>query len=500
MVQCLLFPFLVGFDDTLSTNLGQFDGTAFAYEYLRRTRQPGGSFAPADAVLTAHAGDWHTVMADYAKWAHSVWKFRPYPSALKSVRNMMAAGWGTDVLFKDCKYRTDIVGPETDCIELMSWWDWSPLGPFGTPFDQLDKVLTPAQLKEWENYFVTDPVTGKKMWNNQPGDYDGYNPQFGGLPAFQAAVKTYQSMGSLTTLYTDPFRMDFTSKIGLAHGKEWCVIDEQDKLSTGYEVYNPCHDLPAVREWVASTMGRVMRETGADGIRLDEYGHRGWTCYNPAHQHTYAEPGITQWQKAVAETTKMVHAEMDKVRPGLVLTTEHPGYDYLMQYLEGCITYDLTVQKSPLRPLECNLQRFYFPECKAYELDHQGADLDSHKKFWNAVESFGRFYPSEMDTILNENEAVYQGRANLALVPTLQPYLYCNRFSGAGKTLYHLYNAMGHTFEGPALAVPLKAGQHAVELLTCQELPITDGQVGLYLERNDVACVAVLSRTVAATR
>ena len=480
--------------------LDAIDGTSFAYEYLRRTRQPGGSFSPAPAVLSAHVGDWHMAMADYAKWAHNVWKFRPYPSALKGVRNMIAAGWGTGILFKDGKYRNDFIHPDTDCIELMSWWDWSPLGPFGTPFDQLDKVLTPAQIKEWSGYFVTDPVTGKKMWNNQPGDYDGYNPQFGGLPAFQQAVKMYQSMGALTTLYTDPFRMDFTSKIGLAHGKEWDVINEQDKPSTEYEVYNPCHDLPEVRQWVAQTMGRVMRETGADGIRLDEYGHRGWACYNPAHHHTYAEPGITQWQKAVAETAKLVHAEMDKVKPGLVLTTEHPGYDYLMQYLDGCITYDLTVQKSSLRPLECNLQRFYFPECKAYELDHMGADLLSHKKFWNAVESFGRYYPLDMYALLNENEDVYQGLDHYPLLPTLQPYVYCNRFSGAGKTMYHLYNAMGHTYDGPVLSVPAKAGQHVIELLSGQELPVTGGQIRAYLERDGVACVAVLPQVIGAAR
>ena len=85
-------------------------------------------------------------------------------------------------------------------------------------------------------------------------------------------------------------------------------------------VWNPCHDLAAVREWVAEEMGRVMRETGADGIRLDEYGHRGWACYDESHEHTYAEPGITQWQKATSEATRLIHEAMDKVRPDLVLT------------------------------------------------------------------------------------------------------------------------------------------------------------------------------------
>lgn len=485
-------------------------GTGLSTEYLRRTRAPGGSFAPADAVLCAHAGDWHTAIKAYSAWAHRVWKWRPYPSRLKSVRNMIAAGWGTGILFKDGKYRTDIIkDPEpgvghtqTDCIELMSWWDWSPLGPFMTPLDQVAEKFGAGVYNTWKGYYVKDPVTGQLMWNNQPGDYAGYNDRFGGLPAFRAAVQTYQRMGALTTLYTDPFRLDENCPTGKAHGKEWCVIDNNDQLSTGYEVFNPCHDLPEVRQWVAQTMGRVMRETGADGIRLDEYGHRGWACYNPAHHHTYAEPGITQWQKAVAETTRMVHEEMDKVRPGLVLTTEHPGYDYLMQYLDGCITYDFTVMATPLRPLECNLQRFSFPECKAYELDHRSADPGDKKKFWNAVESFGRYYPLPFYTILSENEAAYQGRDCTPLLWTAgnAPQIYVNRFAAGDKRLYHLYNAAGYSYEGVALSVKLAPDQHLFDLLRGEELaPVelpgkTEVYVPVYLPRNDVGCVGQFTR------
>ncbi|MEN6546464.1 MAG: hypothetical protein ABFE07_10510, partial [Armatimonadia bacterium] len=197
----------------------EVEGTSFACDYLRRTRAPGAGFQPATAVIAVHPGDWHTPMEEYSAWAHRAWKFRPFPSELKTVHNMLAAGWGWQgALYKDGKYRTDFIKPMTDCIELMSWWDWSPLGPFMTPFDQLDKVLTPAQIKMWETYFVKDPVTGQKMWNNQPGDYRGYNERFGGLPAFQKAVQTYKDMGSLTTLYTDPFRLDEICETGKAHG------------------------------------------------------------------------------------------------------------------------------------------------------------------------------------------------------------------------------------------------------------------------------------------
>jgi hypothetical protein len=491
-----------------TSSLAPVAGTGFACEYLRRTRQPGEAFAPAVAVLAAHPGDWHAAMQAYADWAHRVWKFRPFPSRLKSVHNMIAAGWGQGFLFQNGKYRTDIIQPplpgvgrtQTDCIELMSWWEWSPLGPWSTPFDKLKDVLTPGQLKAWQGYFVQDPVTGRTMWNNQPGDYDGYNQRFGGLPVFRQAVQTYRDRGALVTLYTDPFRLDDASQTGRAFGKRWGVVGADGKQTTAYEVWNPCHDLPEVRQWVADAMKRVMRETGADGLRLDEYGHAGWVCFSTEHKHTFAERGVSQWQKAVAEATRLVRAGMDEVSPGSVLTTEHPGYDYLLQFLEGCITYDLTVLDSPLRPLECNLQRFYFPECKAYELDHRGADPECRKKFWNAVESFGRYYPLPMYVILRENEDVYQGRACAPLIATPGPaqHIYVNRFGSGSKMLYHVYNATGHTFDGPALTVPLEPGEHVFDLLQCREVAANEAgrpagaEVRMYLQRAEVACLARL--------
>lgn len=487
-----------------SNPLEPVEGVSFAYEYLRRTRGAGETFRPAAAVLSAHPGDWRVPMGAYADWARRVWEFRPYPSRLDEVVNMIAAGWGKGYLFRDGKYRTDIIRHDTDCIELMSWWDWSPLGPWSTPMDRLHEIMTEAEIKRWEPYFVEDPVTGEKMWNNQPGDYKGYNERFGGLPAFREAIQTYRDMGALVTLYTDPFRMDDASEIGQAHGKEWGVMKADGEYSRAYHVWNPCHDLPAVREWVAETMGRVMRETGAEGIRLDEYGHRGWACFNPDHEHTFAEWGTTEWQKATAEATRMVREAMDEAAPGSVLTAEHPGHDYLMQFMEGTITYDLTVLASPLRPLECNLQRFYFPECKPYELDHRGADRRHMKRFWNGVASFGAYYPAPMYRIMHENRDAYASFDCEPLIPTLARLVYANRFSANGKTLYHLYNATGYTFDGPALAVPLGADEHLFDLLNCRPAEVEQAgeerHVRVYLPRDETACIARFTRRLSLAR
>jgi hypothetical protein len=502
----------VGQDKPLSPTADEFKwtnsldavtGTSMAIEYLRRTRAPGQSFAAAEVALAAHAGDWRGPVRAYADWCHRVWKFRP-ASRLADVWTMLAIGWGQSILYRDGKYRTDFLQTGADCWELMSWWEWSTMGPWSTPMERVRDVLDAATYERWKSYFVTDPVTGRTMWNNQPGDYDGYNQRFGGLKTFRAAVENYKNSGALITLYTDPIRCDDASKIGQAHGRDWGVVQPDGKHVKAYEVWNMCHDVAEYRQWVAENMKRVMRETGVDGIRLDEYGHRGWACFNKQHRHTFAEWGNTEWMRAIAETSKLVRQAMDEVAPGSVLTTEHPGYDYLMQYLEGCITYDLTVMASPLRPLECNLQRFLFPECKPYELDHRGADRKFRKRFWNGVAAFGTKFPEPMYAALHENQDAWGSRQCEPFVPTLIQYVYANRFGGGEKTLYTLYNTTGHTVSGPMLWLDLPAGWHVVELLSGTETPceaIGKARAAkVTLARDDVACLAVLPQRLSLTR
>jgi hypothetical protein len=481
-----------------TNSLPSVPGIGLTYEYLRRTRKPGAGFTPPEVVLTAHAGDWHAAMKSYADWCHRTWRFRPFPSRLGPVSNMIATGWGQDALFRNGKYRTDFLRPRCDCIELMSWWDWSPLGPQGVPLDRYGEIKGPGKLKEWASYFVKDPVTGRLMFNNNPGDYDGYNERFGGLPAFREAIRSYQKTGTLVTLYTDPLRVDENTKCGRQWGKSWGVVGPDGKYRTDYDAFRMCHDVADYRRFVADAMGRVLRETGADGIRLDEYGHCGSACSSSQHKHTFAEPGLTEWQRGIAETTRLVREAMDQVRPNSVLTTEHPGYDFLMPFIEGCITYDLSVQATPLRPMECNLQRFYFPECKAFELvyDPQRSDGNHHRRFWNAVGSFGAYYPPAMYRILAENDDAFSSRDSDPLVPTRMQFVYANRFRGPGKVLYTLYNAAGHTIDGPVLAPSLRPDEHVFDLLQCREAQTTSGPDGklvhLDLERDGVACLACL--------
>ena len=480
-----------------TNSLPAVPGIGLAYEYLRRTRGPGESFATKPVALRAHAGDWRVPMRDYARWCHDVWKFRPSASRLAPVWNMVAAGWGKAPIFRDGKYRTNLVRPEADCIELMSWWEWSDAGPGGFPLDQLEEKLGAAKAERWQSYLVEDGATGRLMFSNNPGDYDGYNERWGGLPALRDTIAAYRDQDMLVTLYTDPFRVDRATKCGRQHGGQWGVVRPDGTYRDDYDAWRMCHDTPAYRQWVAEQMQRVLRETGADGIRLDEYGHAGSACFSTKHEHTYAEPGCTEWQRGVAEATRLIRAAMDEVDPRTVLTTEHPGYDFLMPHIEGCITYDLTVLGSGLRPVEINLQRFYFPECLAYELDHRGADPQHHKRFFNAVRSFGAYFPAQYAAVLRQHAATFNSGHCEPLIPTLAKYVYANQFDRENEVVYTLYNGTGHSFHGDVLTLEVRPGDRVVDLLRDEAADVQqEGDkvtVRVFLERDDVGCVAVVA-------
>ncbi len=108
-----------------TNSLEAIPGVGLTWEYLRRTRGPGESFAPKEVALQAHAGDWHAAMRQYAQWCHTIWKYRPYPSRLTPIINTVAAGLGKNTIFRDGKYQTDFIRPRTDGMELQCWWEWS---------------------------------------------------------------------------------------------------------------------------------------------------------------------------------------------------------------------------------------------------------------------------------------------------------------------------------------------------------------------------------------
>ena len=490
------------------TSLEPDPGIAVTFDYLRRERPPGGSFAAPDACIGSHAGDWRNAMRAYVEWSHRTWPPRPRPSKLTDRWHVVAPGWGQSPLFRDGAYRADYLKPRHDVAEMMSWWTWSDAGPWGTPMDQLKAELGEALYKRYNAYWVTEPATGKLMYPLNRGDYDGYMPQWGGLAALQAHIRRVRQAGILPMFYTDPILACANTKLGSRYGPTYGVMNPlwKDTYNSGktpagyagsYGSYNMCLDTEWYSNWVAEAMGRVCRETGIDGVRLDEYGHRGYVCHSDRHEHIFAEPGHNAWLQALARNCRQVHAAMDAVRPELVLTTEFPGNDHMAAALEGAIVYDVR-RIRPLRPAPINLFRFFFPQCKAFEIDRPARREARAWMLWNAVGAFQALYNEAQHALLKENTDAFEGQNAEPLVPTLIPRVYANRFEANGKRIFCLHNATGHTVEGPVLAVEAGPGHHILDLLKGTELtPAPDEgrpAIALRMPRDTTRVIARLPR------
>jgi len=507
-----------GYDDTgryldpellWERSLAPAPGISVAFEHLRRTLQPGESLRWAPAVMGAHEGDWHQALAEYADWAHHVWKYRPYPGPLADRWNVTAVGWGQSPLVDEKGWRTDYLTEECDVAEMMSWWEWSDLGPWRVEMNHetLPKALGEALCERYKAYWVVDPLAGRLRYPLNRGDYY-YNETWGGLEAFRKHIGVCKQRDAMAGVYIDGILACDTTEVGHEYGPTYgamnpywkdgykCPLNPEGYVAA-YGSWNMCCDTEWWAERLSQTVARIFRDTGLDYLRLDEFGHRGYPCYSTKHEHMFApELGHNGWLQGCAEICRRTHALMDEIRPDLALTTEFPGTDHMAAYLDGSIVYEVGYHALPARPVVCNLLRFYFPECKPLDLDYKRTPHGQEVKLWNGMAAFGHRYDVRYLRLLREHsDAFGRGRAQ-ALVPALASRVYSNRFSAEDKTVTALYNGRPYPVDGPLVELAPREGRHYVELLRGQALAPErrDGRwgVGLRLDPGGLALVADL--------
>jgi hypothetical protein len=494
-------------------------GTAMTFEYLQRTRAPGQSFAPPDGVLQFHSGDWRPAMQEYSRWAHKAWKWRPFSPKLSDAWNVVSPGWGRGMLWQDGQYRLDYGDKNNDVWELYGWWNYADKAPWQVPLEEIEKLFDPktALLR---GHLVTNPATGKTQWQQNLGDYDGYHPEWGGLPAFQKYIQQIKDRGVVPMLYTCPQMADANTQTGKKYGEKYGIVNPLWKKNKSFVTpFTPenyvglfyawamCPDNEFYPDYVADQMARVIRETGADGMRMDVWGYGGQACTNPQHKHLFAEPGHNAYLQASAAAIQKVRDAVDKEKPGAILTTEYSGADFMMHSLDGAIVYESSnnlKSYQTLRPVPVNLMRFYFPEFRPFDLDN----LDPKNRvpgsfefrFWNAMPAFGVVHAPPYHRVLQENGDAFNAPGAQPLVPTLQSRLYAHRFAGGEKTIWMLINGGQFTSDAPTLGVLPDANFHYFDLLNGKELTPQSGQLSIKLRPRQTAAIARFSRRITATK
>ena len=494
---------------------GEYAGMAI--DYAERPYAPGVKVSLPDAVIGTHAGNWKAAMQRYADWASGVWPRQAFPGKLTGRWNYRAGMGLGSPLWKDGKYDTSYQGKHhkrpADIWELCSWWTLSRSLYWKLPFEEIGRFAKDPWVEKvlvWR-----DPATGEKVLSYALGDYDGYNPQWGGLPAFRQHIRDLKNADQVALLYYDAVLMDASAK-NAKMVPEFAVINHQYKCGPAHDVANPttppgivakfhqyamCVNAEKFADYTIDDVVRVVEETGADGVRLDEFGGGGHLCFSTMHKHIFSNEG---WGnpvlQAVAYITRGIREKLGRSGKEVLLLTEFPGHDMLVSTLDGALCYDGISRRSFARPAQINLLRFYFRNCKLFEIiedagDHKPAPWDLW--LWNAVGVYNSGeYPDHIRSLLLDNNDAFDLGELEPLVDTVCDGVYANRFTSGRKRIWTLFNAAGHTVDRPLLKPQGDGDVHYVELTTGRELALRDGLLSCRLRPQSTIAIAEYPRLI----
>ena len=494
---------------------GEYAGMAI--DYAERPYAPGVKVSLPDAVIGTHAGNWKAAMQRYADWASGVWPRQAFPGKLAGQWNYRAGRGLGSPLWKDGKYDTSYQGKHhkrpADIWELCSWWTLSRSLYWKLPFEEIGRFAKDPWVEKvlvWR-----DPATGEKVLSYALGDYDGYNPQWGGLPAFRQHIRDLKNADQVALLYYDAVLMDASAR-NAKMVPEFAVINHQYKCAPAHDVANPtmppgivakfhqyamCVNAGKFADYTIDDVVRVVEETGADGVRLDEFGGGGHLCFSTMHEHLFSNEG---WGnpvlQAVAYITRGIREKLGRSGKEVLLLTEFPGYDMLVSTLDGALSYDGIARRSFARPAQINLLRFYFRNCKLFEIiedagDHKPAPHDLW--LWNAVGVYNSGeYPDHIRSLLLDNNDAFDYGEIEPLVDSAAKGVYANRFASDRKRIWTLFNATGYTVDQPLLKVAPREDVHYVELTTGRELTPQDGMLSCRVRPQKTIAIAEYPRLI----
>lgn len=444
-------------------------GVSLGIEYFPHEHQPGEAIVVAPTVLRAHSGDWREALRIYRDWAHS-W-YRP---------QVPRKDWFQGVFY----YQQVLAWSTLRDRQTGQWRTEEVINRYRDYFGRLDYM------------HIFD--FGQSMIYGRVGDYNHYE-ELGGLEQIRGEIARAQAMGVPVGLYIEGYLCDERGVWGREHVSK-CDIRQKDgspllwpRTPTEHMM---CPDCPLWRQHLADTYRRVAAELQPNGMYIDQYGFGNpWkVCYSREHGHPVA------WGPIAGErrTTEAIRAAIPQQIANL---TEETPNDVNSQHQDGALGYSVWEADPDLMPHRVDLFRFVFPDFKVFQLTQYEpfteGDWDLLKfpffngeGYWlgggtaDSYDEEAHQFLRRALAILNDNEDAFCSADVEALVPTLRPTVYANRFAAPGKTIWTLFNAEYRSFRGEALAVPHQPGTRYVDAFTGEPIQprVQEGRAYLPVE------------------
>jgi hypothetical protein len=307
------FAFIVMDSDVRTKILRRFPGGGMsALHFPAKPLRPGEKIEYPPVRLFVHRGDWKFAARRYREWFSRAFEPRHAPE------------WWSEV-----DVMTGLWIPRPEAVEK------SKKGAHGIrSFRELPGpyyLRNQVDLIEWAMYW--DGMREHPESFGAFGPDGSYHPRkdLGGAPAMRDAIQEIHRIGRRAMLYVAGRGLHRTSEL-FERMKSGVHVNRQRKESRHGEDMFMCPGYKPWQDQLALVCRRLLIETGADGIRLDELGMPFAPCFSPAHPHESPYNGC-QWNR---ELLRKVRKAMDEVNPQAILTTEY-FCDYFNESTNGAL-------------------------------------------------------------------------------------------------------------------------------------------------------------------
>ncbi len=296
------------------------------------TLAPGAAIDLPPVKLLVYSGNWRPAARAYRAWYDNAFKHATPPA------------WFDDMAAWDGRHFKK-AGPGIKA-------DYG--GQFVLDsFRELPGAVLRAPVDNIEYAFFS---RGSMLYGKHTDGDNIIREDLGGPEAMRDGIAGVRRLGLRTTLYIEGYIVHEESDLAKSGKAErWSVMHKDGGIEGSYTGQGFLHMCPGCVEWqdhLASTAARLLRETGADGVRLDSLGFYFLPCYNPAHGHE-TPFGCNEWMKQLL--AKVQDAAL-AVNPDALLTTEGP-VDWYGEWFHGALTQvyprDLPLMRlavAPYRP------------------------------------------------------------------------------------------------------------------------------------------------------
>ncbi len=290
------------------------------------TLAPGASVDFPAVRVIVYQGDWRPAARAYRAWYDAAYAHVEPPAWFRESAGL------TGIHFRKGE-GSNYAGQ----VALQSFRDL-PAAHLRSPLDNWEYAFYCQTSMRWQDRDYTPHTDGDNIVR---GD-------LGGTEALRAGIAGDHRLGLHATLYVEGYIVHEASDlVRFGDGRRWAVMHKDGTMTGPYTKQGFYHMCPGCSEWqehLASMVARLLRETDADGIRLDSLGFYYWPCYNPVHHHD-TPFGYNEWIKTLLARVRNAAIA---VNPDVLLLTEGPA-DWFGQWFHGALTSRCPRDLSPMR-------------------------------------------------------------------------------------------------------------------------------------------------------